>query len=50
MVVVFGITVVMADGMDGGSLGGERSVRSSMKFPASRFAGVRGRYISMLMS
>ena len=48
--VVFGIMVVTADGTDGGVLGGERRERSSMKFPASTLEGVRGRYISRLMS
>ena len=43
VVVVFGIMVVMADGTEGGVLGGERSDRSSMKLPASILEGVRGR-------
>lgn len=32
--VVFGTIVVIADGTDGGVLGGERRDRSSMKLPA----------------
>lgn len=43
VVVVFGIMVVIADGTEGGTLGGKRSERSSMKLPAFTLEGVLGR-------
>jgi len=43
VVVVLDTMVVMRVGTDEGVLGGERSDRSSIKLPASRFEGVRGR-------